>query len=46
MTDPTEPAESHPRRIRPQDHAAWNRKKMGKSTIYHSDRMLVGVNAL
>lgn len=46
MMDPTEPSESHPRRIRPQDHAAWNRKKMGKSTIYHSDRMLVGVNAL
>ncbi|MDE0959775.1 MAG: cupin domain-containing protein [Planctomycetota bacterium] len=37
---------SHPRPIQPRDHAVWNPVKMGKSTIYHSERLLVGVNAL
>ncbi len=39
-------APSHPRKIRPQDHASWNPEKMGKSTIFHSKQMLLGVNAL
>lgn len=31
--------------IRPADHAVWRTDKMGKSTIFESARMLVGVNA-
>ena len=31
--------------IRPEDHAAYNREKMGKSTLFSSPRMLVGLNA-
>ena len=35
----------HPTAIRPQDHAAYRADKMGKSTLFRSDRMLVGLNA-
>ena len=35
----------HPTVIRPADHAAWRSDRMGKSTIYQSPRLLVGLNA-
>jgi len=31
--------------IKPIDHAAWRPDKMGKSTIFESPRLLVGLNA-
>lgn len=30
--------------VRPEDHAVFNPEKMGKSTIFRSDRVLVGLN--
>ena len=36
---------NHPAIIRPADHAEWRSDKMGKSTIFESARMLVGLNA-
>ena len=35
----------HPQVIRPHDHAEWRADKMGKSTLYQSTRLLVGLNA-
>ena len=35
----------HPAVIRPAEHAVWRSDKMGKSTIYQSPRVLVGLNA-
>lgn len=35
----------HPAVIRPADHAAWRPDRMGKSTLYESPRLLVGLNA-
>jgi oxalate decarboxylase/phosphoglucose isomerase-like protein (cupin superfamily) len=35
----------HPSIIRPQDHAAYRADKMGKSTLFESARVLVGLNA-
>ena len=35
----------HPQVIRPGDHAAWRPDKMGKSTLFQSARLLVGLNA-
>lgn len=35
----------HPTVIRPADHADWRMDKMGKSTLYQSARLLVGLNA-
>ncbi len=35
----------HPNAIRPQDHAVFNPAKMGKSTIFESDRIMVGLNS-
>ncbi|MBI2187271.1 MAG: cupin domain-containing protein [Acidobacteria bacterium] len=35
----------HPSIIRPADHAEWRADKMGKSTLYASARLLVGLNA-
>jgi len=35
----------HPSVIRPSDCATWNAEKMGKSTIFESSNMLVGLNA-
>lgn len=35
----------HPVIIRPADLAEWRADKMGKSTIYESPRILVGLNA-
>jgi quercetin dioxygenase-like cupin family protein len=34
----------HPSIIRPRDHAAYSAAKMGKSTIFESTRLLVGLN--
>jgi len=36
---------THPSVIRPADHAQWRADAMGKSTIYQSGHMLVGLNA-
>ena len=36
---------NHPTIIRPADHAAYSSAKMGKSTIFESSRLLVGLNA-
>lgn len=36
---------THPSVIRPADHAAFAPDKMGKSTIFESARLLVGLNA-
>jgi quercetin dioxygenase-like cupin family protein len=35
----------HPAVIKPAEHAEWRSDQMGKSTIYESAHMLVGVNA-
>ena len=35
----------HPTAIRPQDHAVYRTDKMGKATLFRSERMLVGLNA-
>ena len=35
----------HPRIVRPADHAEWRPDKMGKSTLFESARLLVGLNA-
>lgn len=35
----------HPAVIRPEDHAVFAADRMGKSTIFSSPRLLVGVNA-
>lgn len=36
---------THPMVIRPADHAAFSPAKMGKSTLFASERLLVGLNA-
>jgi quercetin dioxygenase-like cupin family protein len=35
----------HPSVIRPAAYAEWRRDKMGKSTVFESPRLLVGLNA-
>lgn len=35
----------HPTVIRPAAHAEWRADKMGKSTLFESARLLVGLNA-
>lgn len=35
----------HPAAIRPERQAVFDARKMGKSTIFRSDRILVGLNA-
>ncbi len=35
----------HPAAIRPEEHAVFDAEKMGKSTIFRSDNILVGLNA-
>jgi mannose-6-phosphate isomerase-like protein (cupin superfamily) len=35
----------HPSVIRPADHAVYSASKMGKSTLFTSGRLLVGLNA-
>lgn len=34
----------HPTPIRPQQHAQWSQGKMGKATLFRSDRLMVGLN--
>ena len=36
---------THPSVIRPADHAVYSGEKMGKATIFASERLLVGLNA-
>jgi mannose-6-phosphate isomerase-like protein (cupin superfamily) len=36
---------NHPTPFRPEDHAVYDPGKMGKSTLFQSDRILVGLNA-
>jgi len=35
----------HPQTIRPEDYAIYTEEKMGKSTLFASDRIMVGLNA-
>jgi mannose-6-phosphate isomerase-like protein (cupin superfamily) len=35
----------HPTPIRPEEHALYDDAKMGKSTLFQSERLLVGLNA-
>ncbi len=35
----------HPAAIRPRDHAVYAPDRMGKSTLFRSERVLVGLNA-
>ena len=35
----------HPEAIRPAEHAVFHSEKMGKSTLFASERILVGLNA-
>ena len=35
----------HPTLVRPADQAVWRDDKMGKSTLFESPRLLVGLNA-
>lgn len=35
----------HPSAIRPAEHAVFNPEKMGKATIFQSERILLGLNA-
>ena len=35
----------HPSAIKPSEHAQWRAEGMGKSTIYQSAHLLVGLNA-
>ena len=35
----------HPDAIRPEQHAVFTQEKMGKATLFESERMLVGLNS-
>lgn len=35
----------HPTPFRPERHAVFDPDRMGKSTLFHSERLLVGLNA-
>jgi len=37
--------EDHPAPFRPEDHAVYDSERMGKATLFQSDRLLVGLNA-
>lgn len=41
----TPPAPEHPSVIHPEEHARYSDEKMGKSTLFESPRLLVGLNA-
>lgn len=34
----------HPNPIRPEEHAVYDSERMGKTTLFQSDRLLVGLN--
>lgn len=36
---------NHPTPIRPEEHAVYDPERMGKATLFQSDRLLVGLNA-
>ena len=36
---------NHPVAIRPEDHAVFQPAKMGKATLFESERLLVGLNS-
>src|ERR1041384_2492708 len=36
---------NHPTVINPAEHAEWRPDKMGKTTLYESERLLVGLNS-
>ena len=36
---------THPTVIRPRDRAEWRADKMGKSTLFESPRLMIGLNA-
>jgi len=36
---------NHPMPFRPEEHAVYDDGRMGKSTLFQSDRLLVGLNA-
>jgi mannose-6-phosphate isomerase-like protein (cupin superfamily) len=36
---------NHPAPFRPEDHAIYDPQRMGKATLFQSDRILVGLNA-
>ena len=36
---------NHPQAIRPEEHAVFDAEKMGKCTLFTSERVLVGLNA-
>jgi quercetin dioxygenase-like cupin family protein len=36
---------THPSVIKPVEHAEWRADKMGKSTLFESPRLMVGLNA-
>ena len=36
---------NHPVAIRPEDHAVFRPEKMGKATLFESERILVGLNS-
>ena len=36
---------NHPQVIRPADHAQWRPDRMGKTAIFESARLLIGLNA-
>lgn len=36
---------THPTVVHPRDHAVYSAQKMGKSTLFESPRLLVGLNA-
>jgi mannose-6-phosphate isomerase-like protein (cupin superfamily) len=38
-------AMDHPTPIRPEEFAKWSADKMGKSTLFESERVMVGLNA-
>ncbi len=35
----------HPETLRPEEHAVFNSEKMGKATLFASERILVGLNS-
>ena len=36
---------THPTIVKPSEHAEWRPDKMGKSTIFQSPRLMIGLNA-
>ena len=36
---------NHPAPFRPEEHAVYDPERMGKATLYQSERILVGLNA-